>query len=187
MLPLNLAQADPKNAPNTSNTQANKKAVWKRMFGAKGSGGGKNNSSKNATIPKSESSTNNNNNIKPLKQKKTKSSSKKPKRDEFEEMLNRGCLTLPEDDNNRSQRNLQENGHLDIQDFSTPAPNITKRDVDVDAVSQEGSMRTTTTTAAASTAAGNGASVSGEKGGGQSFMGVGKDGMWISRKNFLRT
>ncbi|KAI4261383.1 MAG: hypothetical protein L6R42_003416 [Xanthoria sp. 1 TBL-2021] len=184
MLPFSLAQADPKNAPNTSNTQANKKAVWKRMFGAKGSGGGKNNSSTNATIPKSESSTSNNNNIKPPKQKKTKSSSKKPKRDEFEEMLNRGGLTLPEDDNNRSQKNLQENGQLDIRDFGAPAPGITKRDVD--AVSQEGSMRTTTTTAA-STGAGNGASVNGEKGGGQSFMGVGKDGMWISRKNFLRT
>lgn len=99
-------------------------------------------------------------------------------------MLNRGGLTLPEDDNNRSQKNLQENGQLDIRDFGAPAPGITKRDVD--AVSQEGSMRTTTTTAA-STGAGNGASVNGEKGGGQSFMGVGKDGMWISRKNFLRT
>ncbi|CAO1597118.1 hypothetical protein XANCAGTX0491_000942 [Xanthoria calcicola] len=183
MLPLSLAQADPKNAPNTSNSQANRKAVWKRMFGAKGSGGDKSNSSKKATIPRSEASTSSN--IKTPKPKKTKACSKKPKRDEFEEMLNRGGLTLPEDDNNRSQKNLQENGHLDVRDFGTPAPGVTKKDVD--AISEEGSMRTTTTMAAASIVAGNGASVNGEKGGGQSFMGVGKDGMWISRKNFLRT
>lgn len=152
------------------------------MFGAKGSGGDKSNSAKKATIPRSETSTSSN--IKTPKPKKTKASSKKPKRDEFEEMLNRGGLTLPEDDNNRSQKNLQENGHLDIRDFGTPAPGATK---DVDTISQEGSTRTTTTMAAASIVAGNGASVNGEKGGGQSFMGVGKDGMWISRKNFLRT
>lgn len=153
------------------------------MFGAKGSGGDKSNSAKKATIPRSETSTSSN--IKTPKPKKTKASSKKPKRDEFEEMLNRGGLTLPEDDNNRSQKNLQENGHLDIRDFGTPAPGATKKDVDT--ISQEGSTRTTTTMAAASIVAGNGASVNGEKGGGQSFMGVGKDGMWISRKNFLRT
>ncbi|KAL8846564.1 MAG: hypothetical protein Q9221_008357 [Calogaya cf. arnoldii] len=173
MLPLSLAQADPKNAQNTSNNQANKKAVWKRMFRAKGS-------SKNVTIPKSDCPDNNN--IKPPKQKKTKSSSQKPKRNEFEEMLNRGGLTLPEDDNNSSQKNLRENGHFNVRDFGTPAPSITKNDVD--AISQ---VESTTTTTATSTAAGNGTSVNGEKGGGQSFMGVGKDGMWISRKNFLRT
>ncbi|KAL8998358.1 MAG: hypothetical protein Q9169_002571 [Polycauliona sp. 2 TL-2023] len=181
MLPLSLAQADPRNAQNTSSTQANKKAVWKRVFGAKGSGGGKNNFPKKATMPVSETLTNS----KPPKQKKAKSSSRKPKRDEFEEMLNRGGLTLPDEGKNSNKKHVQQNGHLEVRDFGTPAPSIMKKDVD--AISQVGSTRTTTTTGASSTAAANGANINGEKGGGQSFMGVGKDGMWISRKNFLRT
>ncbi|KAL8893834.1 MAG: hypothetical protein Q9192_004874 [Flavoplaca navasiana] len=179
VLPLGLAQAD---AKHTQNSQANKKAVWKRMFGTMGSKGGKDNPLKKATIPKYELS---NSIIKPPKQKKTKSSSKKPKRDEFEEMLNRGGLTLPDCDKSSDQQNLQENGLLDVRDFGTPAPGFAKKDVD--ATSQVESTRTTTTTAASSTTPGNGASVKCEKGGGQSFMGMGKDGMWISRKNFLRT
>ena len=201
MLPLSLAQADPKNSRNTSTTPANKKAVWKRMFSTKGSGGGgsKNNPSKNTNIPKSEA-TKKNNKIKPPKQKKPKSSSKKPKRDEFEEMLNRGGLNLPDDqhhhhnDNNSSSMpNLQENGLLDVRDFGTSsALSVRKDDVDVDEISQVGSARTATTTKTGKSASAvNGASVNGETkgggGGGQGFMGMGKDGMWISRKNFLRT
>ncbi|KAL8783777.1 MAG: hypothetical protein Q9213_004393 [Squamulea squamosa] len=186
MLPLSLAQADPKNAQNTSYTQANKKAIWKRMFGPKGSsGGGKNNTSQNTTIPKSEPADKN---TIPPKPKKSKNPSKKPKRNEFEEMLNRGGLNLP-DENQRSQKELQENGHL-VRDFGTPAPSVGK---DVDEMSQVGSTRTGTTTMATRTGTGTdkgvSANASREKvgGGGQSFMGMGKDGMWISRKNFLRT
>lgn len=178
VLPLSLAQAD---AKNIQTSQANKKAGWKRMFGTMGSKGGKDNPLKKATIPKSEPSNSSN---KPPKQKKTKSCSKKPKRDEFEEMLNRGGLTLPDHDKNSSQKNLEANELLDVRDFGTPAPGFAKKDVD--AISQVESTKTTTT-AASSTAPGNGASVKSEKGGGQSFMGMGKDGMWISRKNFLRT
>ncbi|KAL8910561.1 MAG: hypothetical protein Q9171_004143 [Xanthocarpia ochracea] len=204
MLPLSLAQADPKNSRNTSTTPANKKAVWKRMFSTKGSGGGsKNNPSKNTNIPKSQAAKNNTT-TKPPKQKKPKSSSsKKPKRDEFEEMLNRGGLNLPDDrhhhnnDNNSSSMpTLQEHGHLDVRDFGTSALGVRKDvDVDEDEISQVGSARTATTTKTGKSAsAANGASVNGEKGGGsggggggQGFMGMGKDGMWISRKNFLRT
>ncbi|KAL8670369.1 MAG: hypothetical protein Q9168_005085 [Polycauliona sp. 1 TL-2023] len=182
MLPLSLAQADPRNGQNASNSQANRKAVWKRMFSAKGSSGGKNKFPKKATIPISETLTTN----KQAKPKKTKSSSKKPKRDDLEEILNRGGMTLPDDNRNSNHKHVHENGHLDVKDFGTPAPSITKKD-DVDAISQIGSTRTTTTTGASSTAAGNGTSVNGEKSSGHSFMGVGKDGMWISRKNFLRT
>ncbi|KAL8766428.1 MAG: hypothetical protein Q9209_006804 [Squamulea sp. 1 TL-2023] len=182
MLPLSLAQANPKNAQNTSTTQANKKAVWKRMFGAKGSSdGSKNNASKNATLPKSKSTDKDK---KPPKQKDQKNPHKKPKRNEFEEMLNRGGLNLP-DENQKNQKELQENGHL-VRDFGTPAPSVRK---DVDEMSQVGSTRTGTTTATG-TGMDKAVSVNGSKekvGGGQSFMGMGKDGMWISRKNFLRT
>ncbi|KAL8860581.1 MAG: hypothetical protein Q9178_002934 [Gyalolechia marmorata] len=214
MLPLSLAQADPKNSRNTTTTPANKKAVWKRMFSTKGSGGGsKNHPSKNTNIPKSEAAKN-----KPPKQKKPNPSSKKPKRDEFEEMLNRGGLNLPDDDdrhhhhhyndnNSSSMPNFHENGHLDVRDFgSTSALSVRKEDVvDVDEISQVESARTTATTTTkmktktktgkSAGAVNGGGSVNGEKGGaaggggggGQGFMGMGKDGMWISRKNFLRT
>ncbi|KAL8736787.1 MAG: hypothetical protein Q9166_000153 [cf. Caloplaca sp. 2 TL-2023] len=177
MLPLSLAQVDPKNA---SSAQANKKAVWKRMFGAKGPGGGKSGSAKAATIPKSEPGTHG----KPLKQKKAKASSKKPKRDDYEEMLNRGGLKLPEE-NNKSTRNLGENGLLTVKDLRTPVQGAGK---DADEMSQVGSTSTMTTTATTEGTRGNtGPSVNNGEKGGQSFMGVGKDGMWISRKNFLRS
>ncbi|KAL9011080.1 MAG: hypothetical protein Q9173_004042 [Seirophora scorigena] len=46
---------------------------------------------------------------------------------------------------------------------------------------------TTTTKTTAAVAGSGGSGVNGNGGHAQSFMGVGKDGMWISRKNFLRT
>lgn len=57
------------------------------------------------------------------------------------------------------------------------------REKDDEEMSQvEESTTSTTTTTANPTVNGHGVGAHG-----QSFMGVGKDGMWISRKNFLRT
>ncbi|KAI4243035.1 MAG: hypothetical protein L6R40_003726 [Gallowayella cf. fulva] len=171
MLPLSLAQADPK---NSSSAHANKKAVWKRVFGTKGGSGGGKNLSKAAGLPKSEPG----NHGKAPKPKKAK----KGKRDDFEEMLDRGGLKLPAEERGGSRHDLRENGHDGMHAVKGMGMGM-GMGKDVDEMSQVESTRTMTTTL------GNkGANASREKvGGGQSFMGVGKDGMWISRKNFLRT
>ncbi|KAL8715838.1 MAG: hypothetical protein Q9220_000505 [cf. Caloplaca sp. 1 TL-2023] len=176
MLPLSLAQAGPRNAQTSASQQASRKAVWKRMFGAKGSSiggagrteGGEHekSSSRSAAAPPAAPKSDANGKTS-SKQKRSKKKGKKEGGEDTTTVLAMGKMGILSDE--------EGNGHL--KDLRTP--NALR---DAEEMSQAESATTTSATV------GRGSpSVNGGAAGGQSFMGVGKDGMWISRKNFLRT
>ena len=124
MLPLSLAQAGPRNASTVSPATENKKAGWKKMFGAKI--GGK---TSGTTLLSREETT------KALKQKQKKA--KKEKR---------------EDGAGKTEKSEKANGHAKgmHRGFGLGNENFMN-------LSKE------------------------------SFFGMGKDGVWLSRKNFAKT
>ncbi|KAL8723495.1 MAG: hypothetical protein Q9225_000228 [Loekoesia sp. 1 TL-2023] len=149
MLPLNLSQASPKNKASMQSTRKNKKAGWRKMFGAKGE---KKPSTKSPSVPKPEP-------VVAPKQKKSRTAKKGNKEGR---------------EDTAAKKSRMESGIFKMTGINISRGNV-KDVVDDDGMSQ---VESTTTM---------GNSSVNRNGSGQSFMGVGKDGMWISGKNFLRT
>ncbi|KAL8679930.1 MAG: hypothetical protein Q9186_003844 [Xanthomendoza sp. 1 TL-2023] len=182
MLPLSLAQADPKNAE--AKATKDKKKVWKRMFGGVKGGGSGGGAGHGGVAGKKNNHSSES--VKGVKQKKA-NKKMKGKKDGFEEMMDRGGLMLPEENGSRvdvggnggyfvearEQQQQRRRGKEEGDEMSLVESTVTGGDRDK----------------GVGCGGGGGGGNNGEKtgGGGQSFMGVGKDGMWISRKNFLRT
>ena len=145
--------------PGAREGSQKKTAAWKRMFGARVGGGGKS-AAKSTPIPKSEPV----NNPKASKEKPSKAPKTQGKKEHKRGKDGSGNAMLGQILRNGSRVKV----HRD-------APGGEKDD--------EISVSDSTVTKDTNTTNGN----VGGGGAGQSFMGVGKDGMWISRKNFLRT
>ncbi|KAL8805420.1 MAG: hypothetical protein Q9182_001986 [Xanthomendoza sp. 2 TL-2023] len=176
MLPLSLAQADPKNAE--AKAAKDKKKVWKRMFGGvKGGGavGGGGGGGGGGAVQKDphQLAADSGKQPPPPQKKKAKKTKKKKDKNGFEEMLDRGGLKLREDNGSRENGRVEKRDEVGAVDPTTMMMAV--------GGGGEGDKEKGVS---------GGNHNHGEKaggGGGQSFMGVGKDGMWISRKNFLRT
>ncbi|KAL8700921.1 MAG: hypothetical protein Q9201_005190 [Fulgogasparrea decipioides] len=168
MLPLSLAQAAP---PTTRDQYHGKKpAAWKRIFVPKV---GRKSSAKGAPIPKSEPAPS-----RALKQKKSRAQG-----------IGMGKKANKERDAAVDEKEKETIGNLELitgnralktKDGGNGGPG----GKDEEAISVVESTITKDTTTSTTM---NGSASTGAVNGGQSFMGVGKDGMWISRKNFLRT
>lgn len=174
MLPLNLAQASPRvKSVAKPETHGSKKAGWKKMFG--GARGDKKSSSQK--IP---TSMPNSHSVKAPKQvKKAKSQVlKKGIRDDWEDMTAKQGRHVGNGNGNGSGNSIfkMRGFNMSRGSMSMGKGNAKEKDEEMSQV------ESTTSTPVASSSV-NGSAV----GQSQSFMGVGKDGMWISRKNFLRT
>ncbi|KAL8970803.1 MAG: hypothetical protein Q9183_001353 [Haloplaca sp. 2 TL-2023] len=163
MLPLSLAQAAP---PGARDGTQKKTAAWKRMFGARVGGGGKN-AAKSTPIPKSEPVDN----PKASKEKPGKAPKTQGKKDHKRGKDGSGNAMLGQILRNGSRVKVHRDtpGGEKDDEISVSDSTVTK-----DTNTTNGNV-------------GGGGAGGGGGGTGHSFMGVGKDGMWISRKNFLRT
>ncbi|KAL8666880.1 MAG: hypothetical protein Q9202_001120 [Teloschistes flavicans] len=184
MLPLSLAQAAPPNAHDNKK----KAAAWKRMFGAKvgGAGAGKSPLKTVATpIPEAEPVAVQE---QPPKGKKASRAQgmmvKKDKAAKKEGIIGNGegvikgngsLIKVFGGNRSRSMLNLNGGQGAPAAPAAPAAAGHAARD------EEEASVADSTVTS------GNVTTPGGGTGAGQSFMGMGKDGMWISRKNFLRT
>ncbi|KAI4201740.1 MAG: hypothetical protein LQ346_002102 [Caloplaca aetnensis] len=177
MLPLNLAQTSPRvKSIVQPETRDKKKGGWKKMFG--GARGEKKSSS-----PKNPTSMPNQDCVKASKQAQTTKSpvpKKGIREDSGEIAAKQGRHT------ENGNRNGSGNGNsifkmrgFNMSRGSMSMSKANAKDRDDEEMSQ---VESTTSTPVANSNV-NGSAV----GQSQSFMGVGKDGMWISRKNFLRT
>lgn len=175
MLPLNLAQASPRvKSVAQPETRDRQKAGWKKMFG--GARGEKKSPSQKVptSMPNSDS-------VKASKQaKKSKSQVlRKGIRDDCEGMTAKQGRHIDNGNGNGNGNSIFKMRGFNMSRGSMSMGKGNAKEKDDEEMSQVGS---TTSTPVANSSVNSSA-----VGQGQSFMGVGKDGMWISRKNFLRT
>ncbi|KAL8946666.1 MAG: hypothetical protein Q9222_006969, partial [Ikaeria aurantiellina] len=141
MLPLSLAQAGPRNAQTSASQQASRKAVWKRMFGAKGSsvggggGGGehKKSSSRTAAAPPAT-------NGKSSKQKRSSKKKKGKKEEQQEHEAEETVLAMAKQGILGNDGEGNGNGHLDLRSAQRAAAR------DAEEISQAESATTTSAT-----------------------------------------
>ncbi|KAL8691302.1 MAG: hypothetical protein Q9218_003446 [Villophora microphyllina] len=181
MLPLSLAQAAP---PNVRDNKK-KAAPWKRVFGSKVGGGGEKSSLKTvaAPIPGAEPTVNEK---LPKQKKASRGQGMMVKKDKGSKKERRT------DEENGIEGTIKGNGSLIKvlgKNRSLMSLNGKARAVggDGDNGKDGEEMSVADSAVTRDTAMTNGNVTTPGGGGNQSFMGVGKDGMWISRKNFLRT
>ncbi|KAI4203379.1 MAG: hypothetical protein LQ350_001900 [Teloschistes chrysophthalmus] len=207
MLPLSLSQAAPPNARDGKK----KAAAWKRVFGARvggagaGAGAGKSPLKTVATpmmpmpgaeqqqpvavqekVPKGKKASRAQG---MMVMRKDKDKSAKKDKDTIGNAAGEGGIKgngslIKVFGGNRSRSLLNLNG----SQGAAPAATIATRGHDtLDEEEGEEGASVADSAVTRDTAADGNVTSPGGGGGGQSFMGMGKDGMWISKKNFLRT
>ncbi len=179
MLPLNLAQTSPRvKSIAQPETRGKKKSGWKKIFG--GARGEKKPSSQKDSTPMPNQDC-----ARAPTQAKT-SKFQVPKKGIIEESKNVTAKQGRHMENGNANGSGSGNSIFKMRGFNMSRGSMSMNKAKArDRDDEEMSQVESTTSAPVATSSVNGSAVGQSQS--QSFMGVGKDGMWISRKNFLRT